>query len=345
MSVTIGSLFSGIGGLELGLEQAGLGPVLWQVEKDPFCQQVLAKHWPDAERYEDVRSIRASGLLPVDIICGGFPCQDVSSAGKRKGLRGDRSGLWWEFARIVDAARPRFVVVENVASGASRWLCPVRTHLHQLGYRTRALGVAASDIGAPHRRARIFIVAYAEREQLRQQPRRGRGASGQGALELGVDGASRFVADAAGSRLNDAEDSRASRGYAGQSEEAEERRTARNSKPERSTSRIAAADSYRDGQPPFTFNAEMAGTPTPPGSLLARRERSGPGAHEGWPGPSEEPWRAPVGGLVPVVHGLSGGMVGRGRRARIRALGNAVVPAQAKVVGYVVRQLAGLGQP
>lgn len=100
MSLTIGSLFSGIGGIELGLEWAGLGPVMWQVEKDPFCRDVLKRHWPEVKRYEDVRQVGRSNLAPVDLICGGFPCQDTSSAGSRKGLEGPSSGLWREFHRI-----------------------------------------------------------------------------------------------------------------------------------------------------------------------------------------------------------------------------------------------------
>ena len=156
--MTIGSLFSGIGGLELGLEWAGLGPVLWQVEIDPYCRAVLAKHWPDAVRYEDVRS--ASNLAPVDLICGGFPCQDVSSCGKREGLQGKRSGLWWEYVRVLQALRPSWCIVENVASGATRWLRPIRHHLHMLGYRTRALGISARDMGAPHLRRRIFVIGH-----------------------------------------------------------------------------------------------------------------------------------------------------------------------------------------
>jgi len=116
----IGSLFSGIGGLERGLELAGLGHTVWQVELNEYCRAVLAKHWPNAERFEDVSSVGKPTLAPVDLICGGFPCQDVSSAGKRAGLAGARSGLWFEYLRIVRELRPQWVVVENVASGARR---------------------------------------------------------------------------------------------------------------------------------------------------------------------------------------------------------------------------------
>jgi DNA (cytosine-5)-methyltransferase 1 len=160
--MTIGSLFSGIGGLELGLERAGLGPTLFQVEIDPFCRKVLEKHWPSALRFEDVKQVGSSNLPRVDILCGGFPCQDVSSAGKAAGLKkGTRSGLWYEYLRIAQELKPAFVVVENVASGAARWLCEVRGNLHAIGYRTRAVALSARDVGAPHLRKRIFIVANA----------------------------------------------------------------------------------------------------------------------------------------------------------------------------------------
>ena len=161
----IGSLFSGIGGLELGLEWAGVGHTVWQVEREPFCQSVLEKHWPNAKRFDDVRMVGATNLEPVDVICGGFPCQDISYAGKGAGLAGERSGLWYEFARIVGEMGPRFVVVENVAAFITRGIGDVLGTLSDLGYDAQWRTLRASDVGAPHRRERIFIVAYARRER------------------------------------------------------------------------------------------------------------------------------------------------------------------------------------
>jgi len=159
---TIGSLFSGIGGLELGLERAGLGPTVWQVEADPFCRRVLAKHWPEAGRYDDVRTAR--DLAPVDIVCGGFPCQDLSYAGSGAGLDGARSGLWFEYLRIVRALRPRFVVVENVPALLTRGLGVVLGGLAESGYDAVWDCIPAQSVGAPHRRDRVFVVAYADEE-------------------------------------------------------------------------------------------------------------------------------------------------------------------------------------
>ncbi|MHC4301442.1 MAG: DNA cytosine methyltransferase, partial [Planctomycetota bacterium] len=166
--MTIGSLFSGIGGLELGLERGGLGPVVWQVETDPFCRAVLAKHWPDADRsVTDVRKANRTNLTPVDLVCGGFPCQDVSSAGKGAGLAGSRSGLWFEFHRILWHLQPRWVVVENVASAAVRWVDDVMEGLDQLGYTAVPFPLSAEDVGAWHLRRRIFVVAILTSEPIR----------------------------------------------------------------------------------------------------------------------------------------------------------------------------------
>lgn len=164
----IGSLFSGIGGLELGLERAGLGTVAWQVEIDPFCRGVLAKHWPEATRYEDVRTIDRATVASVDVICGGFPCTDLSHAARgvaRSGLDGEASGLWFEMLRIVDALAPRFVIVENVAAAWRAWLPNVRRDLHRIGYSCLPLRMRAADVGCPMGRARIFVVAHTDRDR------------------------------------------------------------------------------------------------------------------------------------------------------------------------------------
>lgn len=158
--LTVGSLFSGIGGLELGLEWAGLGPVKWQVEIDPYCRKVLAKHWPDATRYEDIRDVGKHNLEPVDLICGGFPCQDISYAGKGLGLSGERSGLWYEYARIVGEMGPRYVVVENVAALLNRGLPEVLGTLASCGYDAEWDIIPAGGVGFPHLRERVMLVAY-----------------------------------------------------------------------------------------------------------------------------------------------------------------------------------------
>ena len=111
--LTFGSLFAGIGGFDLGLERAGM-VCKWQVEIDEYATRVLEKHWPTVRRWNDVRTFPPEGDWNVDVICGGFPCQDISVAGKGAGLAGARSGLWYEFARIIRHIRPRWVIVENV---------------------------------------------------------------------------------------------------------------------------------------------------------------------------------------------------------------------------------------
>ncbi len=154
------SLFSGIGGLELGLERAGLGHTRWQVEIEPFNRKVLAAHWPDAERFSDVREVSAADFPGCEVICGGFPCQDISQAGlKVEGIDGQRSGLWREFARLIGEVRPRIVVVENVPDLAVRGLGRVLGDLSDLGYDAEWEVVSAQDAGAPHIRRRLFIIA------------------------------------------------------------------------------------------------------------------------------------------------------------------------------------------
>jgi DNA (cytosine-5)-methyltransferase 1 len=167
--MTHGSLFSGIGGFDLGFERAGIETV-WQVENDEYCRRVLARHFPNAKRYDDVRKVGAHNLSAVDILSGGFPCQDISSAGKRAGIDGERSVLWSEYARIIRELRPRFVVVENVAALLGRGMERVLGDLAAIGYDAEWQSIRASDVGAPHRRERIWIVADSERNGRQQSP-------------------------------------------------------------------------------------------------------------------------------------------------------------------------------
>jgi DNA (cytosine-5)-methyltransferase 1 len=149
--------------LELGLEWAGLGPTAWQVEIDPFCRRMLKKNFPHAQIFEDIKKCSARNLCRVNLICFGFPCQDLSSAGTQAGLGGDRSGLFYECARIVKELRPEWIVVENVASGAHLWVDSCCAELERLGYACLPIPIAARDVGALHRRARVFIVAHLDR--------------------------------------------------------------------------------------------------------------------------------------------------------------------------------------
>lgn len=164
MSLNTISLFAGIGGLDLGLERAGM-TVVGQVEIDPFCQRVLAKHWPDVPRHDDVRTAAewwSSTERPtVDVICGGFPCQDISAAGRRAGIiDGERSSLWTYLAHTVRVLRPRYVLVENVAAILVRGLDVVAADLAEIGYDLRWDCIPAAALGAPHRRDRWFGIAY-----------------------------------------------------------------------------------------------------------------------------------------------------------------------------------------
>ena len=162
--MTVGSLFSGVGGFDMGLEAAGFD-VRWQVEIDPQARAVLRRHWPKASLHEDVNDVGAANLARVDLICGGFPCQDLSVAGRRAGLAGERSGLFHEFMRIVDELAPRWVLIENVpgllSSNGGRDMGTVLGTLGDLGcgYTYRVLDL--QHFGVPQRRRRVFIVGRA----------------------------------------------------------------------------------------------------------------------------------------------------------------------------------------
>jgi DNA (cytosine-5)-methyltransferase 1 len=158
------SLFAGIGGFDLGLERTGGFETVAFCEIDPFCRRVLAKHWPGVPCYDDVRTLTAERLgsdgIEIDVIAGGFPCQDISNAGKRAGLDGERSGLWQEYARLIGELRPGFVVVENSAALLRLGMGRVFGSLASLSYDAVVHAIPASAVGAPHPRDRAWIIAH-----------------------------------------------------------------------------------------------------------------------------------------------------------------------------------------
>lgn len=373
MNLSIGSLFSGIGGFELGLERAGLGPTRWQIEIDPYCRSILEKHWPNAERYDDIREIQPvhdiscdldedcmceprSPLEPVSIMCGGFPCQDISVAGNREGIAGERSGLWSEYARLVGLVRPRYVLVENVSALLVRGMDVVLGDLATLGYDAIWDCLPAQAIGAPHRRDRLFVVAWripdAERDRLRDLSKRGRGSA------LAPDGGNAFAVNL-GSYLADC--------YGGRREG--ERVEGEECRPERemvghvdasgdvahrcSGSQLGDSEcARRQGLSERELHDERQAEPSSGCQGVADAERDRPqGVEQAGTAPRTVTrpftWPPPPGDLQSwgrvsvesqpkicrVAHGIPD------RVARLRALGNAIVPQCAEVIGRIVMEM------
>jgi DNA (cytosine-5)-methyltransferase 1 len=176
-------LFSGIGGFSLGLERAGFKTVAF-CEVDKKCQAVLKKHWPDVPIFDDVSNLKGKDIEEkIDVICGGFPCQDISLAGKGAGLEGKRSGLWSEFKRLIEEIKPKYAIIENVSALRSRGLDQVLREISEIGYDAEWHCITASSIGAPHRRDRIWIVAYPRDNTRRDSITGSLGRDGEGELE------------------------------------------------------------------------------------------------------------------------------------------------------------------
>jgi DNA (cytosine-5)-methyltransferase 1 len=153
-------LFSGIGGFALGLQRTGGFKTIGFCDFDSKTHPVLKKNFPGVPIYDDVRTLKGADIGTVDIVTGGFPCQDLSVAGKGAGLKGERSGLWYEMHRIIKETRPKWVIAENVAVLRSRGLDEVLGSLTEIGYDAEWHCIPACSVGAPHRRDRIWIVAY-----------------------------------------------------------------------------------------------------------------------------------------------------------------------------------------
>lgn len=289
------SLFSGIGGLELGLERAGMTTV-GQVELDPFCRQVLAKHWREVPRHDDVRTTvdwwTSEPVRPrVDGIVGGFPCQGHSVAGKQLGTGDERWGWPW-YREVVAAVKPAWVLIENVPNLVRTGLLDVLEDLASLGFDAWWNRVPAAALGAPHLRWRLFVIAaHPERLELRHEPGWSGWPFGADQTVVGHDGATWSVADPCGPVGGSASWSTKSRTG---------RETVRGRAPEPGRRGTDLADT--DCEPPV--RASVA-----------------------WP--ERDPWAAEP-DVARVADGVPSGM------DRRRALGNAVVPQVGEYVGRLI---------
>lgn len=207
-------LFSGIGGFSLGLERVGFTTVAF-CETDSYCRRILAKHWPRVPIYGDIRELSAARLaadrIECDVLTGGFPCQDISVAGRGAGLAGARSGLWREYARLIGELRPQYAIVENVTALLTRGLGEILGDLVEIGYDAEWHCIPASYLGAPHQRDRIWIVAYPGSGAVRDREQR----AAPGWLELPPRGQTQPRDDGAAEPMAHADIARLERWYGG----------------------------------------------------------------------------------------------------------------------------------
>lgn len=308
--LTVLDLFSGIGGFSLGLERTGGFKTIAFCEIDPFCRKVLAKHWPGVPVYEDVRALKC---LPgfADVVCGGFPCQDISAAGRQEGIEGKRSGLWSELCRIIGEVRPRLAVVENVSrllsGGDGAWMGKVLGDLAEIGYDAEWHCIPASVVGAPHIRDRVWIIAYPQHSDAdRIRPYRAQGdvrATERGHEQSSYAGALRgLLADreslgrgTRGARRLDSSDPR---------------------EPEQPLQNVAHTDSTR-------FQNDQGGAED------EGLHRIGAADYSGGTGRESVGWGAEP-DVGRVAHGVPS------RVDRLRALGNAVVPQIPELIGRAI---------
>ena len=351
--LTIGSLFSGVGGLELGLERAGLGPVKWQAESEEFGRRVLARHWPEARRYGDVRDVGADADR-VDVVCGGFPCQDVSLAGTGAGLAGARSGLWTELVRVARVVGSRYLVVENVAALLSRGMGEVLGALAESGFDAAWDCIPAAAVGAPHRRDRVLLVAWRVPDALGDSVRdiaerggRAARAADEGDAELGHVGASSvgLVGAAASAR-------RQGRPECGERDQEREPFARARGKAVADTGGVRQ-QGWREAEATRRAGDVLADADRWRLEVerVAHRQPGDEGASgrvvDGcrlplWPPGSDDfdAWAHVPAEAQPAIRRVADGSAGRLESAlrtrRLRALGNAVVPAVAEVVGRLI---------
>lgn len=301
------SLFAGIGGIDLGLHWTGGFETVGWCEREPFCRRVMEHHWPGLWNHDDITTLdpddAVRGCGGIDLICGGAPCQPVSTAGKRRGAD-DARWLWPDMARVIRGVRPRWVLAENVPGLRSLGADAVLGDLEAAGYACWPVVVGAGDVGAPHRRKRVFIVAH------RDERGRIQGAEVQRPRTTKPDDGGAAMAHGNGPRLP---------------LDASQRGDSREECPAAVGSGGAVADGSRSRKDERTLGlrTRVCRWPMPPGP-------------EQW---YWEPPRLVESRLGLCAPGIPSRLAGRARRERLRALGNAVVPQVAYVIGQAILRL------
>jgi len=315
-------LFSGIGGFSLGLERAGMETVAF-CEYDKHAQRVLRKHWPDVPIFEDVRTLDGKQFKgAVDVVCGGFPCQDLSVAGKKAGFEGERSSLYREMLRIISECLPRYAIFENVTgllTGESgRWFGKFLYDLAEIGFDAEWHCIPASELGAHHHRDRVWIIAYPNNERL-QRAARERSTEAE---RKPVRHSSKSNREAKGKNVADSTSKFESIGING----GEPKRSLKAS-PER-TERFSG----RSGKPLHIPDSD------------SERGRSGYASRED----AEDAWKPPIGSRIntgrvevwdvePSVGRVANGVPGRVQR--LKQLGNAVCPPLVEAIGRAIMEI------
>jgi DNA (cytosine-5)-methyltransferase 1 len=320
MTLTVGSLFSGIGGLDLGLERAGMN-VIWQSEIDPYACRVLSKHWPEVPNHGDIKTINWGDVVRPDVICGGYPCQPFSQAGKRRG-EDDPRHLWPWVRDAISELRPRYAILENVRGHLSMGGLTVIGELASIGYDAEWRIVSAASVGANHRRDRVIIVAYPnssntpngrQRTHLQSQNRswgNDRSGSGSDIGEVCMGSARGYTDDVANSD---------------------------NARGRTSTSGIDPNGTQKVEEWHYKPQSRISGCSTNVANASGERCMDGRftvyptnGRFPTFAQPAERGWWQTEPDVGRVAHGIPN------RVDRLRGLGNAVVPQVAEVIGRLV---------
>lgn len=343
-------LFSGIGGFSVGLHRTGGFRTVAFCETDEFCRAILGKHYPEVKCLGDIRNVHyfrrtlresvehgaytdvwtTKGGIGIDVVCGGFPCQDISVAGKQEGIDGKRSGLWKEMFRLIDETRPGYAVIENVAALRNNGLATVLKDIWSIGYDAEWNIVSAAEVGAPHLRERIWIVAYpgggehdnvvCEEVSAQQEIHRPKNRI------FTAD----FVSNLRGRAIAHALDAGAEGQYRGQDEVPERRERGEDT-------------GVREAPNAYGPRLETQGSEQSPAGIAGRDQ--GGGSH--W-----ETVEPPVCGVddgLPIgmdrAHNARGlkAVIERERKERIKALGNSIVPEIAKLIGLAILKDWGRG--